>query len=217
MADFKAAIFDLDGTLLDSMDVWERIDIEFLAKRNLSVPDDYINEICARSFIEAAEYTINLFGLNENIEDIIAEWNAMALYEYSHNVPLRKTAKDYLTRLRSSGVKLAVATSLPSVLYTPALQNNGVYDIFEVMCSTDDVKRGKEYPDIFLYTAEKLNVSPAECVVFEDVLPAVMSAKAARMRVYGMYDKYSEQYKPEILKYADGYLYDFQNAPLAFY
>ena len=76
---FQAAIFDLDGTLLNSMDIWEKIDIEFLAKRGFTAPPNYVTEICARSFEEAAEYTIELFGLTDSVEDIIKEWNCMAL------------------------------------------------------------------------------------------------------------------------------------------
>ena len=76
--DFNAAIFDLDGTILDSMDVWEHIDIQFLKKRNLPVPENYVTEICARSFEEAAQYTIDLLGLQETVEGIIEEWNNMA-------------------------------------------------------------------------------------------------------------------------------------------
>lgn len=68
--EFDAAIFDLDGTILDSMDVWERIDILFLQKRNLPVPENYVTEICARSFEEAAQYTIDIFDLQESVEDI---------------------------------------------------------------------------------------------------------------------------------------------------
>lgn len=71
--DFNAAIFDLDGTILDSMDVWEHIDIQFLKKRNLPVPENYVTEICARSFEEAAQYTIDLLGLQETVEGIIEE------------------------------------------------------------------------------------------------------------------------------------------------
>ena len=74
--DFNAAIFDLDGTILDSMDVWEHIDIQFLKKRNLPVPENYVTEICARSFEEAAQYTIDLFGLQETVEGIIEECRA---------------------------------------------------------------------------------------------------------------------------------------------
>ncbi|MDR3258365.1 MAG: HAD family phosphatase [Fusobacteriaceae bacterium] len=214
MTEFKAAIFDLDGTILDSMGVWEKIDIEFLAKRNLIVSDDYVDKICALSFIDVAKYTINLYGLTETVEDITSEWNSMALYEYSNNVILKKTARDYLIRLKTAGIKLAVATTLPATLYIPVLRNNEIYDYFDIFCSTDEVKHGKGHPDIFLLAAERLNVSPTNCIVFEDILPAIISAKNAGMRVYGVYDKYSKKSRSEILKYADGYLFDFMNAPL---
>ncbi len=214
MIDFQAAIFDLDGTLLDSMGIWEEIDVEFLAKRELPVPDDYINEICARSFQEAAEYTIKLFGLSEEPAAIIDEWNAMALYKYSHTVGMKQYAGEYLRQLKAWGTKLAVATSLPPVLYIPALQNNRILDLFDVLCSSEDVTRGKQFPDLFLYAAEKMKVAPENCIVFEDILPAVCSARQAGMKVYGVYDKYSEMYWKDILKIADGCLYDFQSAPM---
>lgn len=117
--DFNAAIFDLDGTILDSMDVWEHIDIQFLKKRNLPVPENYVTEICARSFEEAAQYTIDLFGLQETVEGIIEEWNNMAVEEYSNHVGLLPHALDYLLRLKEHGIKLAVATGLPEKLYIP--------------------------------------------------------------------------------------------------
>lgn len=98
--DFNAAIFDLDGTILDSMDVWEHIDIQFLKKRNLPVPENYVTEICARSFEEAAQYTIDLFGLQETVEGIIEEWNNMAVEEYSNHVGLLPHALDYLLQLK---------------------------------------------------------------------------------------------------------------------
>lgn len=98
--DFNAAIFDLDGTILDSMDVWEHIDIQFLKKRNLPVPENYVTEICARSFEEAAQYTIDLLGLQETVEGIIEEWNNMAVEEYSNHVGLLPHALDYLLRLK---------------------------------------------------------------------------------------------------------------------
>lgn len=212
--DFKAAIFDLDGTLLNSMDVWEEIDIKFLHKRGLTVPDNYVTEICARSFEEAARYTIDLFGLSESVEKIISEWNAMAAYEYAQNVRLTPFAADYLLKLKNMGIRLAVATGLPEELYYPCLENNGIISLFDALCSTEQVARGKEYPDIFQFTAKALGVAPNECIVYEDVLPAVKSAKQAGMTVYGVYDKYSLNNRFEIEAIADGYLMDFQNAPL---
>ena len=94
---FKGAIFDLDGTVLDSMDVWERVDIAFLDKRGFAVPEDYAVKICSMSFAEAAVYTADLFSLPENPEDIISEWNSMAIDEYSHRVGMKPFVLDYLT------------------------------------------------------------------------------------------------------------------------
>ncbi len=211
---FKAVIFDLDGTLLDSMNVWEQIDIDFLAKRGFEATPDYINEICSRSFSEAATYTIEHFGLPDDAASLIEEWNAMAVYAYGHTVELKKHAKEYLGKLKERGVKLGIATSLPPVLYSPALRNHQVEHFFDVICSTDEVARGKTYPDVFLYAAEKLDIAPQQCLVFEDIPQAVKSAKSAGMKVVGIYDKSSKKYWEEIKNMADGALYDFQNAPL---
>lgn len=212
--DFQAAIFDLDGTLLNSMDVWEKIDVQFLSKRGLPAPSNYVTEICARSFEEAAQYTIERFGLPESVDTIIEEWNRMAAYEYKNNVGLMPYTLEYLIKLKEAHIKLAVATGLPEELYKPCLLHNGIYEMFDALCSTDQVERGKEYPDIFLFAAEALRAIPAKCIVYEDVLPAVKSAKKAGMIVYGIYDKYSAHHQSEISVLADGYLLDFRDAPL---
>lgn len=211
---FQAAIFDLDGTLLNSMDVWEQIDIEFLQRRNLTATKNYVAQICARSFEEAAQYTIDLFGLNESVPAIVEEWNRMAVSKYKNDVGLMPYALDYLLRLKAEKVKLAVATGLPAELYMPCLQSNGIYELFDAICSTEQTPRGKEHPDVFLLAAKELAVSTQECIVFDDVLPAVKSAKQAGMMVYGVYDKYSEHNKAAIKAIADGYLLNFCDAPL---
>ncbi len=210
---FEAAIFDLDGTLLNSMHVWEQIDIEFLQKRGLPVPADYVVEICTRSFEEAAQYTIELFGLPETIDDIIKEWNVMAAYEYAYNVKIQSYAMDYLLQLKSRGIKLAVATGLPKELFIPCLKNNSVLHLFDVLCSTDEVRHGKECPDVFELAAKRLRVVPERCIVFDDVLPAIKSAKMANMIACGIYDKYSAHNQTEIEEIADSYIFNFKEAP----
>ena len=210
---FEAAIFDLDGTLLNSMHVWEQIDIEFLQKRGLPVPADYVVEICARSFEEAAQYTIELFGLPETIDDIIKEWNVMAAYEYAYNVKIQSYAMDYLLQLKSRGIKLAVATGLPKELFIPCLKNNSVLHLFDVLCSTDEVRHGKECPDVFELAAKRMRVVPERCIVFDDVLPAIKSAKMANMIACGIYDKYSAHNQTEIEEIADSYIFNFKEAP----
>jgi beta-phosphoglucomutase-like phosphatase (HAD superfamily) len=209
MFDFKAAIFDLDGTLIDSMGVWEDIDIDFLAKRHLSVPEGYISEISAKSFKEAAEYTISLFGLKERAEDIIEEWNQMAIDEYSHHVPLKPYAKEYLLFLKGQGIKLGVATALPKVLYEPVLKNNGIYALFDAFASTDEVVHWKGSPDIYLLAAKKLGVPSCDCVAFEDVLAGIQGIVLARMQAYGVYDKYSSHEQVQIQELSKRYIYSF--------
>ena len=103
---FKGAVFDLDGTLLDSMEVWKNIDIEFLSKRGLEVPKGYSDEILAMSFRETAEYTIARFGLQEQPDDVMHEWNQMAIEAYGHHVQLKPGAKEYLLKLKSHGIRL---------------------------------------------------------------------------------------------------------------
>ena len=210
----NVCIFDLDGTLLDSMDVWESIDIDFLEKRGIVIPDNYIETVLSMSFPEAAAYTINRFSLPESVDDLIKEWNDMALCAYGNSVQMKPHAKEYLTALHKQGVKMAIATSLPVKLYEAVLHNHDIYSLFHVRCSTDEVAYGKSHPDIFLYTAKKLGASPCDCVVFEDILAAIKSAKGIGMTVYGVYDKSSESDWKQISKIADGVIVDFKNAPM---
>ena len=209
MPDFKAAIFDLDGTLIDSMRVWKKIDVDFLAKRSLTVPETYAKEICSKNFIEAAEYTINLFGLKESAGDIMEEWNRMAMDEYSHHIRLKPHVKEYLTFLKEQGIRLAVATASPEALYGPVLKNNGVYGLFDAFVSTGEVARGKAYPDVYLLAARKLGVLPGDCVVYEDIPEGIAGAKAAGMKAFGVYDAHCAHEKAEIEALADGFICDF--------
>ena len=211
---FKGAIFDLDGTLLDSMDVWERIDIAFLAKHGLAVPEGYMVKICTMSFAEAAAYTVARFNLPEKPEEIVEEWNRMAIDEYSHRVTLKSHALAYLQKLKACGVKLAIATALPKALYEPVLKNNGIYEMFDAITSTDEVGKGKSFPDVFRLAVKKLSLPPRECIVFEDVLQGILSAKEAGLMTYGVYDQYSEALQDDIKKAADGYICCFEDAPM---
>lgn len=209
MLDFRAAIFDLDGTILDSMRVWEKIDLEFLARRNLPVPDAYIDQVRTKNFKDAAEYTIATFSLEESPEEIIAEWNEMAIDIYAHRVPLKPHAREYLLYLKSLGVKLGTATVLPRALYEPALRSTELYDLFDAFSSIHEVNRGKGYPDIYLLAASKLGFPPRDCVAFEDILLGVKGIVAAGIRAYGVFDECSAHEEAQIREIAQGYIRDF--------
>jgi len=214
MKAYKAYIFDLDGTLLDSMGVWEQLDIDFLEKRGIAVPPDYMNAVLSMTAHEAAVYTIKRFALQDSVEGLMREWNDMAAYAYGHTVRLKPSAKEYLMTLRERGVKLAVATSLSAELRDSALRNNGIDTMFHVICGTDEAGCGKSRPDVFLLAAQKIGVTPGDCLVFEDILAAVKSAKSVGMSVCAVYDKTSADDWEEIKAAADYAIDDFRGAPL---
>ncbi|MBI0142578.1 HAD family phosphatase [Bifidobacterium sp. W8106] len=210
----KAAIFDLDGTLLDSMGVWKEIDQRFFARRNIPMPDDYASTVASMQTGAIARYTIDRFHLDERSEDLIEEWNQDALLLYATAVQPKPHALDYLRALRASGAALAVATSLPPRLRQAALKHAGMIDCFDQVCSVDDAESiGKEEPEIYLLASRMLGVAPDHCTVFEDLLVAVDSAKRAGMKVWAMYDQSSAKDWDSIRSESDGAITDFAQAP----
>lgn len=209
MNEIKAIIFDLDGTLIDSMYVWRKIDIDFLAERGLKVPPDYEQAIKTMHFETAAEYTIARFGFKESPQEIMSIWLNMALNEYAHNVRLKDNAEELLKRLKTLSVKIGIATSSKPILAEPVLKNNGVYDCFDIICYTSEVSLDKRHPDIYLLTAKKLGVKPEECVVFEDIIDGINGAKLAGMKTIAVYDEGSADDVEVLKSIADKYIYSF--------
>ena len=117
MENFKGAIFDLDGTLLDSMSLWHKVDIAFFENRKMAIPEGYIQAISPMGTYNAAVYTKETYNIKESIEEIIDEWRVIAKKEYSEHVKLKNGAKEYLLRLKEKGVKLAVATASDKDLF----------------------------------------------------------------------------------------------------
>lgn len=176
--DFRGIIFDLDGTLIDSAHVWTDIDEKFLARRGITVPKDYCKAVSTMHFKAAAVYTNDIFGLNENPDDIVAEWYNMAIDEYSHNIFLKDGAENFLKKVKAIGIKIALATASARELYEAVLKNNGVFELFDFFASTDRVVRGKGFPDVYELACGELGLKPGDCAVFEDIIEGVLGAKA---------------------------------------
>lgn len=209
----RAAIFDLDGTLLESLGVWEAMDRRFLAERGIAYTPDYTEAVSAMHFAEAADYTVKRYGFREKPEEIVRIWTEMIRDEYAHVIPMKPGAKEYLASLRERGVKLGVATALSEELYSAVLRNNGVYGWFSAFASVCEGKRGKEFPDVYLLAARRLGVPPAECAVFEDIPEALRGAKAAGMVAVSVFDPRSAAKDGFPSPYADYRLLDYASAP----
>lgn len=202
LKNIKAAIFDMDGTLVDSMWIWDKIDKNFLESRGIEYDENLKHTIGHLSFKNTVTYFKENFNLKESKEEIFDIFNEMAYEQYKNNVPLKSGAKEFLQKLKEKGIKIGLATSNSIQLLEATLKANGIYDYFDAITLTDEVSNGKNHPDVYLLCAEKLEVDPCECVVFEDILPAIQGAKLANMKVVAVYDKYSDPQRAEIIKEA---------------
>lgn len=209
---FDAAIFDMDGTILDSLGVWEKIDYDFLEKkRGIAVPPDYVHAISAMSFAEIANYTIKRFNLSETPDALMQEWTDMAVYEYANNIKTKPFVREYIQKIRGMGKKVALCTSSPKDFYEPAVKNNGIYDLFDAFANTCEAGVGKNSPKVYLLAAQKLGVAPQKCLVFEDVAAAAQCAKNAGMGVCGVYDERSRMHRERLTEICDYYIDGFED------
>lgn len=208
MNNIKAVIFDLDGTLADTMGIWDQIDIDFLAKRGISVPDDYMQEIAHLGAYKTALYTINRFNLTDTPEELIDEWTKMALDSYK-NASLKKGAREYLSSLKEKGCKISIASATDILLIEAFLESNNIRHFIDYIITVDDIGRGKEFPDIYIKCAELMKTDISECLVYEDILVAVKGALSGGFKVIGMYDEYSKRDHDEIKMLASDFITEF--------
>lgn len=198
----RGAIFDLDGTLLASMHVWEQVDVDFLSGFGLAVPPDYVPVVAEMGMEESAAYTVRRFGLPLTPRQVIDRWREMVRAQYHHEVQLKPGAASLLHALADRGWRLAVATALESELYRPCLARLGILTLFSAFAEGSE-SRDKAYPDLYLLAASRMGVAPERCVVFEDIVKGVRGAKAAGMRTVGVYDDTSAAQWPLLQSLAD--------------
>ena len=204
----KAAIFDLDGTLIDSMGVWVQIDIDYIkeighANIDLKKLKEEINHLSYRG---TAEYFKNRFNLEFSVDEICARWHEMAYEKYSKDIKLKEGVFEFLTELRNSGVKIGLATSNSVELAKASLEFNGIADLFDSITITGEVSRGKNFPDVYLLSAQRLGVEPKDIIVFEDIPVAVEGAKKGNFKVIGVYDEYSAHHEVEMIDKSDRFI-----------
>ncbi|MDN5353021.1 MAG: hypothetical protein PWQ12_1942 [Clostridiales bacterium] len=206
----EAIIFDLDGTLIDSMWIWKQIDIDFLEKRGIDFPEDLQKDIEGMSFTETAHYFIKRFKLTEPLDKIQAEWNDMARTFYRERIPMKAGAVEMIEYAVSKGIKLGIGTSNSRDLLQEVIGAHSIETHFQSIRTSCEVERGKPYPDIFLKVAEDLGVAPEKCLVFEDTHAGVLAAKRAGMKVIAVRDEISAPYEAEIRGDADAYIQSFE-------
>lgn len=209
LKNINAVIFDLDGTLVDSMWMWHDIDVEYLGRFGIEIPENLHEEIEGISVTQTAQYFKERFQIEDSIEDIINDWDDMAFHKYQFDVPLKEGVQEFLEYLYEHHIPCAIATSNSKSLTEVVLETHSVADYFQEIITGEDVHNGKPAPDIYLECADRLGVSPAECLVFEDIPHGITAALDAGMNVCAVEDEYSIENTYTIKKLADYYIRSF--------
>lgn len=205
----KAVIFDLDGTLVDSMWMWKDIDINFLGRYGFDYSPELQKEIEGMGFSETAAYFKKRFHLTESLDEIKDIWTEMSIDKYRNEVPLKKGAGEFLELLRTGGIKAGIATSNGRPMVEAVLKSLEIGPYFQVVATACEVAAGKPAPDIYLKVAEDLGVRPSDCLVFEDVPAGILAGKRAGMRVCAVDDEFSRHMESEKRSLADYFIQDY--------
>ena len=203
----RGAIFDVDGTLLDSMFIWDTIGETYLRSIGYQ-PKENLNETFKNmSLHQAARYYQTEYGVTRSIDEIMDGVNAMLERYYRFEVPLKPGVAELLEWLRQGGVRLCIATATDRHLVEAALDRCGVLSCFGEIFTCNEVGHGKDEPDIFEEALRFLGTRREETLVFDDALYAVRTAKEAGFPVAAVYDSH-ERSQAEVRARSDLYLED---------
>jgi len=206
---YKALIFDMDGTLFDTMGMWAELDRKFFKDRSMPYPEGLEKAVSGLSMDETADYFLSHFDIKENKKELKSIWNHMAYDFYHDEAKLKPGALELLKYLRKKNIKSALATSNSRELVNACFEGNDLFDYFDVIVTSNEVSHGKPAPDIYLMASQMLSVAPSDCLVFEDVINGINAGLGAGMTVCGIDDDNSSDTSSIKRKLANYYIKDF--------
>jgi beta-phosphoglucomutase-like phosphatase (HAD superfamily) len=186
--DYRGVIFDLDGTLIDSMHVWDHLCRDWLAAQGKKPDAALERDIATMTLTQSAEYVRRRYGFDLSPGEIVSRWEGMALGAYETTVPLKQETAALARELYGAGRSLAVVTSCFPAACEAVLRRHGLRDLFSAVLYTGEAPGDKSFPDIWLAAAGRLGLAPASCIVFEDAYYALRGVRAAGMAFAAVYD-----------------------------
>lgn len=199
----KAAIFDMDGTILDSMAMWGELDIKYMSDMGITPKPDFHRVVTSMTLPMASEYIASEYPVPYTAQEVYNQILDMADSFYRNELLIKGRVRDLISRLNADGIKMMVATANEYEMSRAALERNNIYKYMEDVVTCTMAGANKERPDVFLLAAQKMNASVDECIVFEDSLYAIKTAKNAGFTVVGVYDAAEKENWDLICKITD--------------
>ena len=186
----KVCFFDMDGTLVDSMQLaWNKVILRFLDERGITYPDDIITNLVARGFMGIAKHYVEHFGVDMTPEALY-DWFMVELESmYQNEFPLKEGAKELILALKEKGYEVNVISGSPLRFVVPCFKRLEIYDLIDNILSIEEFKLTKSDKELFIKLAERSGAKPQNCIVFDDSIVAIRTAKSARLQTIGIYEE----------------------------
>lgn len=208
----KIYFFDMDGTLVDSMQWgWEKVILKYLDDRSIKYPDTIITDLVTKGFMGIANYYVNVLGVKEDPQALydyfMVSLDDMYLYEY----PEKPGATEAIKRIREKGYGVNVISGSPLRFVIPCLKRLGLYDLLDNVFSLEEFGYTKSDKELFLKLAERMETDPADCVVIDDSVNAIKTAKSAGFQTVGIYESIVKNTWDEMGRVADKTVMSFHD------
>ena len=205
----KAAVFDLDGTLLDSMWLWEGLANNYLKSIGIEPPEDLRDTLKKLSLLDGCHYIKDRFQLSKAPEEINDEMEELLEVHYAKHFMLKPYVLETLNGFKNSNIRMCLATATADNLVIKALERLGIGDCFEFIQTSNNIGIGKSNPEFFQAVIKRLDIEPKDIWVFEDALHCMISAKKCDLNIVALQDDSAISDRQEIKKVADIYIDDF--------
>lgn len=202
----KAAIFDADGTLLDSMGQWNLVPYKYVKSLGVAADENIAEKLFTMTISEAAEFIIDEYKLSVTVEETVEGMDAIIREFYKNDVKLKDGAGELLEFFKSRGIPMVIGTSTDRDCIEVGLERTGISAYFDRIYTSTEVGKSKENPDLFIQAMEFMESSPDETIVFEDGLYSLRTAAALGMKTVGIFDEVSLSNQKELKELADLYV-----------